>query len=133
MIAAALAVVLAALAVLHGLWAIGVWWPIRDEAALARAVVGRPGITRMPGAVPSALVVVALLWAAAWPWLGPDLGPGLNRAGLIALTLVFAAARRCRLAARLAPDLAGTANSQDSTAGAMVRSALPSPRVSPRF
>jgi hypothetical protein len=90
MIAATITLVLGALAGLHILWALGVWWPIRNEAGLARAVVGRPGIVRMPGAVPSALVAVALMWAAAWPWLGPDLGPGRNRTGLAMLVLVFA-------------------------------------------
>ena len=33
------------------LWALGYWWPIKDETALARAVVGTKGITKMPGAV----------------------------------------------------------------------------------
>ncbi|SMP18173.1 DUF3995 domain-containing protein [Shimia sagamensis] len=68
-----LAVLISALlfvpAALHLLWAIGAWVPIRDEAALARATVGAPGITRMPGPIPCALVFVALLFAAALPHL----------------------------------------------------------------
>ncbi|WP_294227266.1 DUF3995 domain-containing protein [uncultured Shimia sp.] len=56
-------------AALHLLWAIGAWVPIRDEAALARATVGAPGITRMPGPIPCALVFVALSFAAALPHL----------------------------------------------------------------
>jgi hypothetical protein len=69
-----LTLILLAIAALHLMWAIGWWFPIRDEAALARAVVGTAGITRMPGAVACALVVVALLAVIAilwWPqgWL----------------------------------------------------------------
>jgi hypothetical protein len=66
----ALATVLIAIAGVHILWGVGYWFPIRDEAALARAVVGTHGITRMPGAVPCALVAVALLFLASvlfWP------------------------------------------------------------------
>jgi len=32
------------IAAAHLLWALGIWWPIKDEAALARAVVGSKGI-----------------------------------------------------------------------------------------
>lgn len=56
-------------AALHLLWAIGAWVPIRDEAALARATVGAPGNTKMPGPIPCALVSVALSFAAALPHL----------------------------------------------------------------
>ena len=71
--------VLIVIAAIHLLWALGYWWPIRDETQLARAVVGTRDITRMPGAVATSLVVVALLFAAAWPWLpdSPLKGPGL--------------------------------------------------------
>ncbi len=68
-----LAVLISALlfvpAALHLLWAIGAWAPIRDEAALARATVGAPGITKMPGPIPCAVVFVALSFAAALPHL----------------------------------------------------------------
>lgn len=68
-----LAVLISALlfvpAALHLLWAIGAWVPSRDEAALARATVGAPGITKMPGPIPCALVFVALSFAAALPHL----------------------------------------------------------------
>ncbi len=57
-------------AALHLLWAIGYWTPIRDEAQLARAVVGAPGITRMPSAVACAVVAVGLIFAALLPHLG---------------------------------------------------------------
>lgn len=65
-----LSFVMLVVAALHLLWAIGYWLPIRDETALARAVVGAKGIEKMPGAVPCALVVVALLfavWCLWWP------------------------------------------------------------------
>lgn len=52
---------------LHVLWAIGYWTPIRNEDALAKAVIGTRGVTTMPGAVPCALVAVALMFAAALP------------------------------------------------------------------
>ena len=67
MTALAISVLLIPAAALHFLWAIGYWMPIRDEAALARAVVGTKGVTRMPGAVPCALVAVALVFAAILP------------------------------------------------------------------
>lgn len=63
-----LTALMAAIAALHLAWAIGFWWPIRDEAALARAVVGTKDITRMPGAVPCALVAVAVGFVASLPW-----------------------------------------------------------------
>jgi len=75
------------IAAIHLLWAIGYWWPIKDEAALARAVVGTKGITKMPGAGVTSLVVVALLFAAAWPWF-PD-AFFLKSLGLFGIALVF--------------------------------------------
>lgn len=48
LIAVATAAILLALSVLHLLWALQVWWPIRDEVQLARAVAGFPGISQMP-------------------------------------------------------------------------------------
>ncbi|WP_050929254.1 DUF3995 domain-containing protein [Aestuariivita boseongensis] len=62
-----LSAAVAALALLHLLWAIGLWVPIRDEAALARAVVDTRAVRRMPGPVPCALVAVALAFAAILP------------------------------------------------------------------
>lgn len=56
-----LCIALAAIALLHTAWAIGLWVPIRDEARLVRAVVGANGATRMPGAIPCALVASGLL------------------------------------------------------------------------
>jgi hypothetical protein len=72
-LAVILSVVLLAIAALHLLWGIGFWWPIRDEAGLARAVVGRAGITRMPGAVPCASVGTALMVLASWLYLPQEI------------------------------------------------------------
>lgn len=63
-----LTAILASLAVLHLAWAVGWWIPIRDEAALTRAVVGARGQTCMPGPVPCALVAVALGFVASLPF-----------------------------------------------------------------
>lgn len=80
------AAVLGALAILHLAWAIGFWVPIRDEGALARAVVGTRDVSRMPGAVPCALVAVALAFVATLPFT-----PGFpaQRPLLAAAALVF--------------------------------------------
>ena len=86
MIAFLLSAVLVVLAAFHLLWALGYWMPIRDEAALARAVLGRPGVTRMPGAVPTAAVAVALMLAAAWPWFAAS---PLTLLGLWVIAAVF--------------------------------------------
>lgn len=74
------------IAALHLLWALGYWFPIKDEAELVRTVAGFRGVEKMPGAVPCALVVVALLFAAALPWM-PD--TGLRGAGLFVVALAF--------------------------------------------
>ncbi|MXQ07703.1 DUF3995 domain-containing protein [Alphaproteobacteria bacterium GH1-50] len=88
MIAFLLSAVLLVLAGFHLLWALGYWMPIRDEAALARAVTGQPGATRMPGAAPTAAVTAALMLAAAWPWFEPS---PVTTIGLMVLALIFLA------------------------------------------
>lgn len=77
------------LAGIHVLWALGYWWPIRDETELARAVAGFGGITRMPGALPSALVATALFGAGLWPWWVGAVPWPLWPIGTGALALVF--------------------------------------------
>jgi hypothetical protein len=92
------------ISVIHVVWAIGFWWPIRDEAALARAVIGTKSVDKMPGAVTCSLVAVALLFAATWPWFGD--GP-LKPMGLFGIALIFqirAIAAYSTLMKRLAPE-----------------------------
>ncbi len=90
-LAVLLSVVLAVLAALHLIWALGVWWPVRDETELARTVVGANGITSMPGAVPSALVTVALIAAAVWPWYMAEGTAPFGRIGGWLIAAVFLA------------------------------------------
>ncbi|MDB5540487.1 MAG: hypothetical protein JWQ89_2214 [Devosia sp.] len=61
-VAALIFVVLLAVALAHFLWAVGSPWPIRDPVLLARTVIGRPGVTRVPRL---ASLVVSLLVLAA--------------------------------------------------------------------
>lgn len=60
-IAALIFVVLLAVALAHFLWSIGSRWPIRDPELLARTVVGKPGVTRVPRL--AALVIAVLVLA----------------------------------------------------------------------
>jgi hypothetical protein len=63
--AAFAAAAFAALAALHGYWALGGFWPGRDSESLARTVVGSPPGSAAPGPGPCWLVAVLLLGAAA--------------------------------------------------------------------
>ncbi|WP_368184333.1 DUF3995 domain-containing protein [Aestuariibius sp. HNIBRBA575] len=78
--------VLLILAGLHIMWGLGIWWPNRDEAALARTIAGFKGIDRMPGAIPCAIVAVALLAAARWPHLEDGF---LRNLGMFGFAAVF--------------------------------------------
>lgn len=51
---------------MHVLWGFGVWWPIRDEVRLAKAVVGGQGITRMPAPFLAFGVAVLTALGALW-------------------------------------------------------------------
>ena len=53
----------------HLAWAFGSTFPYANEQALARAVVGRRGITRMPSTAASALVALCLFGASLWALL----------------------------------------------------------------
>jgi hypothetical protein len=61
-----LATVLALIAFVHFLWAVGITWPLPDERSLARAVVGTREVDRMPNRFASAFVGFALLGASVW-------------------------------------------------------------------
>ncbi|MGH1369628.1 MAG: DUF3995 domain-containing protein [Maritimibacter sp.] len=65
-IAGSILVILAVTGAIHALWALRIWWPIADEEALARAVVGAKGITRMPSAMMTWVVVVAIVLGILW-------------------------------------------------------------------
>jgi hypothetical protein len=86
LVASLLSGVLLLIAAVHVLWAVGFWWPIRDEERLVAAVVGTRNATRMPGPIPCALVAVALITAAWWPWFAPG---WLRQGGLVLLATVF--------------------------------------------
>ena len=62
-IAALMFVALLAVSLAHFLWALGLTWPIRNEELLAKAVVGRPGVTKMPARLGSFGVAIATLIA----------------------------------------------------------------------
>jgi len=79
--------VLVVLAAMHVLWALGVWFPLRDERALVAAAVGFRGATRMPGPIPCAMVAALLIVAAGLPWIAPG---WLRSALMVAVALVFA-------------------------------------------
>lgn len=91
-------------AALHLLWAMGYWTPIRDEAQLARSVVGAPGITRMPGAVACALVAVVLFFAALLPHLVWFPYRNLLQSGFAAVFLLRGSAAFLPAWRRLVPE-----------------------------
>ena len=78
--------ILIVIAALHLLWALGYWFPIRDEARLARTVAGFKGIDKMPGAAACAMVVVALLFVTSALWWPAG---GLRSLILVGAVLVF--------------------------------------------
>lgn len=61
--------VLLVIALVHGLWGLGIWVPIRNEEALAHAVVGARGVTRMPGPIPCFLVAAGLMIFVLAIWM----------------------------------------------------------------
>ena len=93
-LAAAVAVILAALSVLHLAWGFGATWPETNARALARRVAGFKGVTEMPRPaacffVAAALAfsaVIALAAAGALPTSYPD---WLVRTALGAVAAVF--------------------------------------------
>jgi hypothetical protein len=93
-LAMVLFIVLATIAALHFYWAVGGLWPGKDEASLAKTVIGAKGIKKMP---PQALtlfvsgaILVASLWPLMWraviPYALPQL---LLWLGMLLLTFVF--------------------------------------------
>ena len=92
-----LAAALCAAALLYLLWTVGLTFPFANEQALARSIIGRRGITRVPSRLSFLYISVLLLAAAAAAFLMggfsehvPDAKPYLAPVGLL-LTLVFLA------------------------------------------
>ena len=59
-----LCVLLCVLGTIHLMWGLGLTWPCRDEASLARTVVGRRGVEVMPPKWASWFVALCLFAAA---------------------------------------------------------------------
>lgn len=53
------------IAMIHILWGQGIWWPVRDEAELARTVVGAKGLSAMPSPLACFSVAIALMVIAS--------------------------------------------------------------------
>lgn len=90
-----LALVLVAAGLLYLLWAAGVTFPFASEQALARALIGRRGITRLPSRAAFVYLAVLLIAAALAAFLLggysqalPRSKPFLAPVGLL-LALVF--------------------------------------------
>lgn len=60
-----LAIVLGGLGLLHLIWAAGMSFPFPNEQSLARSVVGRRGITRLPSRASVALLGILLILGAS--------------------------------------------------------------------
>ena len=63
-VAGGVAMVALLIALVHFLWALRIFWPHRDEAVLARTVVGGRGIVAMPSPLQCHLVALALILTA---------------------------------------------------------------------
>lgn len=90
-----LAVILAAASLLYVLWAAGLTFPFANEQALARSLIGRRGITRVPSRRAFLYMAVLMLAAAIAAWLlggfseaVPQSKPFLAPVGLL-LGLIF--------------------------------------------
>ena len=59
-IASIVFVILLTVALAHLLWSIGSRWPIKDAELLARTVIGRPGVTRVPRLASFVIAVLVL-------------------------------------------------------------------------
>ncbi|MEM6479553.1 MAG: DUF3995 domain-containing protein [Pseudomonadota bacterium] len=89
---------------LHALWAARIWWPIADELALKRAVVGVPSLETMPDRAACAFVAVALVAAALWPVLPEGWFRTLGLAGLTLVYLARGIGGYLPFMARVAPE-----------------------------
>ncbi|MCF8505936.1 MAG: DUF3995 domain-containing protein [Caulobacter sp.] len=82
-------VTLAAIALLHLAWGLGLPWPGADEAQRVATVIGMRGVTRMPSLIPCLVVCVALLAVAALAWWQVKAPGLLPQLALLAAACVF--------------------------------------------
>lgn len=59
-IASIVFVILLAVSLANLLWAIGIRWPIKNPELLAKTVIGRPGVTRVPRLASFVVAVLAM-------------------------------------------------------------------------
>ncbi|MCB1517031.1 MAG: DUF3995 domain-containing protein [Hyphomicrobiaceae bacterium] len=91
-IASLVFVPLLTIAIAHLMWSFGAKFPAQDEAMLAKTVVGRPGIEKMPSRWMSFLVALFALAAGIWALSLSDPTPDLILdIGGVGLALVFLA------------------------------------------
>jgi hypothetical protein len=104
-VASTVFVTLLTAALAHLLWAIGSRWPIKDPELLAKTVIGKPGVTRVPRLF-SLLVAIATFAAGvvalsladhdAGDWWLTGLGVGLAAVFLGRGVLGYSAAFKAR-------------------------------------
>jgi hypothetical protein len=90
LIAAFMFIALLAVGIAHFLWSVGRSWPIRDPAMLAPAVIGVPGVTRVPRLASFGVAVLVLVAGVFGLALADHTSGGwwLNAIGLV-LAAVF--------------------------------------------
>ena len=77
LLAALMFIPLLAIAIAHFLWSIGRSWPIRDPDLLPRAVIGMPGVTRVPRLASFGVAVAVTLTGVIALALADHTGGGL--------------------------------------------------------
>lgn len=87
---------LSLIALVHVYWGLGGVWPAANAEALARAVVGRGGLRRMPPPLACFAVALALFGCALWVvlrvgWLAPSLPPLLMIVAGAPMSFIFLA------------------------------------------
>jgi hypothetical protein len=90
LLAALMVIPLLAIAIAHFLWSIGRTWPISDPELLPRAVIGMPGVTRVPRLASFGVAVAIVLSAVLALALADHTGGGTGTTVLGSLVgLVF--------------------------------------------
>jgi len=71
-LAIAIFIVLSAVSLLHLYWAFGGLWPGKDQKSLVDTVIGGTDMKKMPPAIVTIAVAIAIFAAALWPlmWRG---------------------------------------------------------------